>query len=341
MALLSVGLAERIGAHLALAAFSLMEIRLDQGQLMVARRADGNMEAVELPRGQRNTDSLDTRRPQTGEISADGALAAVRDVSGVQSCFAVSDAGELVAGDLTPPLDDVSMETLSPLLLRLCAVFPHRDEQLLCTLHFGGHLLFIRALQHGVLCVLASAWISLPAARMAMGVVARQWTLLTNANSGHQPEPESLVPLARPARALDPRWKRLAGGAVAAVLIVGGAAAGRLAFRPSAPPPPAPPIAHPRIEIQGQQARPVEPTLQPLGSAVEVFEPPVVIEPTPTLQPPPAPAHRRRAIARRVPPPAPVEAQPPPRTEGPARQPARGPASRPIDDANPYLRDVR
>jgi hypothetical protein len=338
MAFLAVGLAERIGAHLAVAAFSVMEIRLDRRQFVVARRADGNIEAVELARIQRPTDSLETKRPQTGEVSADEVLAGIRNVPGVESSFIVSATGELLAGGLSPPLDDVAIAPLIPRLIRLCEVFPHSDGQLLCTLHYGGHLLFLRALHSGLLCVLASSRVSQSAARSAIGVVARQWSLLAASSITAEPRQAMSLPPVR--QILDVHAKRLAGAAVVVVaLMAASATIGHLVFKPR-PPRLSPP---PSLRAPEQRNEPLPVRQQPGPSMEVVLTAPPSVEPppaAPAVSAPPAPTKRPtfRANRRHAPPRSPRV--PPARVDVAAPRPPSEPPARRIDATNPYLPDV-
>jgi hypothetical protein len=190
-ALLAVHLAENIGTQLGLPELSGLEVRLDVRQLMLLRRSDGGLEVRQLLLPAR----LSERARWTGGGGSDqAALDSLRDVPGVHGSFVISDLGRLLASDFPTLLDEAGTAAVGLLVLRLTEVFPRADESLLlCTLRYGSQLLFLRAVQGGVLCVLAAATVSLPAARMAMTLVANRYNRPGGEPSGPKPAPAPLL----------------------------------------------------------------------------------------------------------------------------------------------------
>src|SRR6185436_15517768 len=156
-ALAAVNQADGIGGQLGLPDFSALEVRLDVRQLMLSRQPDGGLEVRQLMLPARPSD----RVRWTGAGPDQPGLDSLRDVPGVHGSFVISDLGRLLASDFPTLLDEGSTAAVGLQVLRLCEVFPRADESLiLCTLRYGAQLLFLRAVQGGVLCVLAAATVS-------------------------------------------------------------------------------------------------------------------------------------------------------------------------------------
>jgi predicted regulator of Ras-like GTPase activity (Roadblock/LC7/MglB family) len=114
--------------------------------------------------------SLPARTP-----SAQGALAPLRDVAGVQGSFVVTDLGRLVGRDLPAFFDNAVLAEVGPRALRLRELFARGDQgPLACTLQYTDHLLLLRPLRDGLLCVLADSGVNVLAARMAMNLATRE-----------------------------------------------------------------------------------------------------------------------------------------------------------------------
>ena len=360
-ALLAANLAENIGTQLGLPDLSALEVRLDLRQLMLLRRSDGGLEVRQLLLPAR----LSERARWTGGSGTDrAALDSLRDVPGVHGSFVISDLGRLLASDFPTLLDEAGTAAVGLLVLRLTEVFPRADESLLlCTLRYGSQLLFLRAVQGGVLCVLAAATVSLPAARMAMNLVANRYNRPGGEPSGPKPAPAPLLertamlvhaaPVEPPevqavraqAAAMRPTgilWKFGIGvaaigiGMVAVTIALTPLERNRQAQQetsqtiitssPAAPTEPTPPIA-----------APAPPALR---EAVEEDEPPPPrrsLAATTSDWPTPRSTTRKRP-ARRVTTPPP-ELAPPPRAFTLSEPPPR--PRRPIDPRDPYALDTR
>lgn len=107
--------------------------------------------------------------------SAQGALVPLRDVTGVLGSFVVTDLGRLVGRDLPAFFDSAVLAEVGPRLLRLRELFARGDGQPLgCTVLYAAHVLLLRPLRDGLLCVLADAGVNLLAARMGMNLAARE-----------------------------------------------------------------------------------------------------------------------------------------------------------------------
>jgi predicted regulator of Ras-like GTPase activity (Roadblock/LC7/MglB family) len=103
------------------------------------------------------------------------ALAPLRDLPHVQGCFVVSEMGRLLARDLSALFGDDILAEIAPRALRLCETFSHGDEDLRgCTLRYADHLVLLRPMRDGILCVLAAAEVNLLALRMGLNLTVRR-----------------------------------------------------------------------------------------------------------------------------------------------------------------------
>jgi predicted regulator of Ras-like GTPase activity (Roadblock/LC7/MglB family) len=103
------------------------------------------------------------------------AMGPLRDLPHVQGCFVVSEMGRLLARDLSALFGDDILAEVAPRALRLCETFSHNNEELRgCTLRFNDHLVLLRPMRDGILCVLASAEVNLLALRMGLNLTIRK-----------------------------------------------------------------------------------------------------------------------------------------------------------------------
>ena len=103
------------------------------------------------------------------------ALAPLRDLPQVQGCFVVSEMGRLLARNMSPFFGDDVLAEVAPRALRLCETFTNGPEALHnCTLRFASHLVLLRPMRDGVLCVLAGAEVNPLALRMGVNLTVRR-----------------------------------------------------------------------------------------------------------------------------------------------------------------------
>jgi predicted regulator of Ras-like GTPase activity (Roadblock/LC7/MglB family) len=103
------------------------------------------------------------------------ALAPLRDLPQVQGCFVVSEMGRLLARDMSALFGDDILAEVAPRALRLCETFSNGHEELRgCTLRFATHLVLLRPMRDGVLCVLASSDVNVLALRMGVNLTVRR-----------------------------------------------------------------------------------------------------------------------------------------------------------------------
>jgi len=104
-----------------------------------------------------------------------GPLAQLRDVPGIEGSFVVSDMGRLLARDMPPVFDDDVLGEVGPRALRLRDTLGYAGEDLdSAVVRYADYLFFLRPLNDGVLCVLTTQSVNVPAVKMAMNLCARR-----------------------------------------------------------------------------------------------------------------------------------------------------------------------
>ena len=121
------------------------------------------------------------------------ALGPLRDLPHVQGCFVVSDMGRILARDLSALFGDDILAEVAPRALRLCETFSNGSEELRgCTLRYSDHVVMLRPMRDGILCVLASAEVNVLAMRMGLNLTIRR---LNAALDPSAPAPKTPGPL--------------------------------------------------------------------------------------------------------------------------------------------------
>jgi hypothetical protein len=132
-------------------------------------------------------------------------LATLRDVPGVQGSFLIGPQGALAARDLAPMFADEVLKEVGPRLVRLGDAFADGGAKVLgSVLNCGSYLLYLRAVERGTLCVLASDGVSMPALRMGTNLAARRLAALPPAAPPPVPPPLP-APVAKVAEAAPSR----------------------------------------------------------------------------------------------------------------------------------------
>ena len=107
--------------------------------------------------------------------SASRILTSLRDLTGVQGSFLVSEEGELLAEDMGVLFNDELLAEVAPRVIRLCDTFgPEPSAVTSCSISFADHLLFIRPMPGGALCVLSTLDIKIPALKMGVNLILRR-----------------------------------------------------------------------------------------------------------------------------------------------------------------------
>lgn len=102
-------------------------------------------------------------------------LRMLRDVQGVYGSFVVAETGALVDRDLPAAFEEGLFTDVGPRIARLFETFVSggRDMET-CMLRYAEHKLYVRKMTWGIMAVLSSATVNLPALRMVANLVVRR-----------------------------------------------------------------------------------------------------------------------------------------------------------------------
>jgi predicted regulator of Ras-like GTPase activity (Roadblock/LC7/MglB family) len=102
-------------------------------------------------------------------------LAALRDVRGVQGSFVLTPDGTLLVRDMGALLNEELLAEIGPRAVRLCETFASETAGVTsCSVRFADLLLFFRPIQGGVLCVVATLDVNMPALKMGVNLTSRR-----------------------------------------------------------------------------------------------------------------------------------------------------------------------
>ena len=104
-----------------------------------------------------------------------GHLRMLRDVQGVYGSFVVASSGALVDRDLPGAFDESLLADVGPRVARLFETFVSGGKEMdSCMLRFAEHKVYVRKMTWGLIGVMSSAAINLPALRMVLNLVIRR-----------------------------------------------------------------------------------------------------------------------------------------------------------------------
>src|SRR5258708_3324856 len=102
-------------------------------------------------------------------------LRALRDVQGVHGSFVITGWGALVARDLPSAFDNQLFAEVGPRIARLHETFLSGGEELdACVLRFSEHKLYLRKMTSGLIGILSTGGVNMPAFRMVSNLVTRR-----------------------------------------------------------------------------------------------------------------------------------------------------------------------
>jgi predicted regulator of Ras-like GTPase activity (Roadblock/LC7/MglB family) len=102
-------------------------------------------------------------------------LTALRDVQGIEGSFIISPGGNLVTKDLPSIFDAALSGDFGARLNRLIECFLSGGDQVDSgQLKFQDHKLYIKALSRGILCIITTTGVSMPAMKMAVNLALRR-----------------------------------------------------------------------------------------------------------------------------------------------------------------------
>lgn len=102
-------------------------------------------------------------------------LRMLRDVHGVYGSFVVAESGSLVDRDLPAAFDDALFDEVGPRVARLFETFISGGKDMdACMLRYAEHKLYIRKITWGIMAIVSSAAVNMPALRMVANLVSRR-----------------------------------------------------------------------------------------------------------------------------------------------------------------------
>jgi predicted regulator of Ras-like GTPase activity (Roadblock/LC7/MglB family) len=99
----------------------------------------------------------------------------LRDVQGVYGSFVVAGSGSLVDRDLPAAFDEALFADVGPRVARLFETFVSGGKDVdTCMLRYSDHKMYVRKMTWGLIGVLSSSAVNLPALRMVVNLVVRR-----------------------------------------------------------------------------------------------------------------------------------------------------------------------
>jgi predicted regulator of Ras-like GTPase activity (Roadblock/LC7/MglB family) len=107
--------------------------------------------------------------------SVRGTLATLKDVAGITGSFVCTKEGRLLAREIPALFEDAVLAEAGSRLLRVSETFASGGDDLeTAVVRYGDHRLFLKAITGGLLCILVSGPVNMPALRMAANLVGRR-----------------------------------------------------------------------------------------------------------------------------------------------------------------------
>jgi len=107
--------------------------------------------------------------------SVRGTLATLKDVAGITGSFVCTREGRLVAREIPALFDDGVLSEAGSRLLRVSETFASNSDELeTAVVRYGDHRLFLKSITGGLLCIVVSGPVNMPALRMAANLVGRR-----------------------------------------------------------------------------------------------------------------------------------------------------------------------
>ncbi len=104
-----------------------------------------------------------------------GSLATLKDVAGITGSFVCTKDGRLVAREIPSVFDDGVLWEAGSRLMRVSETFSAGgDEVETVVVRYGEHRLYLKSIAGGMLCIVVSGPVNMPALRMAANLVGRR-----------------------------------------------------------------------------------------------------------------------------------------------------------------------
>ena len=120
-----------------------------------------------------------------------GSLATLKDVTGVAGSFVCTDSGHLLAREIPAVFDDHVLGEAGRRLLRMAEAFAAVGDDLdIAVVRYGDQRVYLKWISGGLLCVVVSGRVNMPALRMAANLVCRRIaTAVAQAQAASLPAP--------------------------------------------------------------------------------------------------------------------------------------------------------
>ena len=104
-----------------------------------------------------------------------GSLATLKDVAGVAGSFVCTRSGELLARELPAVFEDSVLGEAGTRLLRMGEAFAAAGDDLdMAVVRYGDQRVYLKWLSGGLLCVVVTGRVNMPALRMGANLVSRR-----------------------------------------------------------------------------------------------------------------------------------------------------------------------
>ena len=130
-----------------------------------------------------------------------GSLATLKDVAGVAGSFVCTASGQLLARELPAVFEDGVLGEAGSRLLRMREAFAAAGDDLdMAVVRYGDQRIYLKWISGGLLCVVVSGRVNMPALRMAANLVCRRIaSAVAEAEAASLPAPAvESAPPARP-----------------------------------------------------------------------------------------------------------------------------------------------
>ena len=120
-----------------------------------------------------------------------GNLATLQEVAGVAGSFVCSDSGRLLAREIPSVFEDQVLGEAGTRLLRMGEAFAAAGDDLdMAVVRYGDQRVYLKWISGGLLCVVVSGRVNMPALRMAASLVCRRIsTAVAQAQAARLPAP--------------------------------------------------------------------------------------------------------------------------------------------------------
>jgi len=102
-------------------------------------------------------------------------LATLKDVNGIAGSFVCTQSGRLVAREIPALFEDAVLAEAGSRLLRVGETFAAGGDELeVAVVRYGEHRIYLKSIAGGMLCIVVTGPVNMPALRMAANLVGRR-----------------------------------------------------------------------------------------------------------------------------------------------------------------------